>query len=640
MSELLRRDLLLAGLAMPAAAARAAGGPPKAEVEEILRRESAEVALLMRADGTISLIDKTNGRRWNSHRFALMEDSAILANLTWPRSERSYHEGYPAGFTARALNDNEVRVTVLGPQRAPCGQFTVSLQVEGPWVKLALKDIDEALPSLTYPPALICDSLVFPRGVGQWIRKPLPKRYFWSTFGHLNMRFFGGLSGNDGWIAILHEGYEDAGAMVTQMAASPGWVKSLGRWSGNRSVHYRLVTRGYVGVAKAFRNYAVDVGLHRSLLEKCKANPRVNALRGARILSFYQGRTHNPELKEQGFLGPDPDQRRAFKVQLSHRDVQRLIGSAQTLGAKKTLAVVRGWIAGGYDYSHPDIWPPDPRLGTVDELRKLCALREPTLVALHDNYMDIYEQSRSFANGVNRMPNGKLMAGGFWAGGQAYILNSRNSAAYAKRNWPTIQKVIRPEAYFVDTTTAVMLYESYEQGNTSTRAQDRQSKEALLQFYKQQGQVLGSEEGMDFGVPFVDWLENRHERRCGESIPLWPLVFHDAVVGARYYTKGGSASAKPFLPDLLWGYAALASVGGEAAERKWNSAAFKASLVVDDWHRQIGFAEMTSHRYLSQDEELEETQWSTGQSLIANFSNEAREAYGHVVAPGDYWIRQ
>ena len=102
-----------------------------------------------------------------------------------------------------------------------------------------------------------------------------------------------------------------------------------------------------------------------------------------------------------------------------------------------------------------------------------------------------------------------------------------------------------------------MLYESYEKGNTATRTQDRQSKEELLQFYKQQGQVLGSEEGVDFGVPFVDWLENRHERRCGETVPLWPLVFHDAVVGARYYTNGGSSSAKAFLPHLLWGYAGL-----------------------------------------------------------------------------------
>lgn len=136
MSDLLRRDVLLAGLAIPAAAG-AAGMPAKSSVREILRRESAQVALLMRSDGTLSLIDKVNGRRWDSHRFALMEDSPILANLTWPRSERSYHEGYPAAFTARALSDNEVRVTVLGPQHVPCGQFTVSVQVEGPWVKLA-----------------------------------------------------------------------------------------------------------------------------------------------------------------------------------------------------------------------------------------------------------------------------------------------------------------------------------------------------------------------------------------------------------------------------------------------------------------------------------------------------------------------
>ncbi|MFO0909988.1 MAG: hypothetical protein U0794_16845 [Isosphaeraceae bacterium] len=61
--------------------------------------------------------------------------------------------------------------------------------------------------------------------------------------------------------------------------------------------------------------------------------------------------------------------------------------------------VWHNWQRWGYDYRLPDITPPNPELGTVDEMRSLInTCREAgTLFALHDNYIDAYPDADGFS---------------------------------------------------------------------------------------------------------------------------------------------------------------------------------------------------------------------------------------------------
>jgi hypothetical protein len=58
--------------------------------------------------------------------------------------------------------------------------------------------------------------------------------------------------------------------------------------------------------------------------------------------------------------------------------------------------------------------------------------------------------------------------------------------------------------------------------------------------------------------------------------------------------------------------------------------AFKASLELDHFHARIGMDEMTSHRYL-QDGLVEQTEFSSGVSVIANFADEPRTIDGQTI---------
>jgi hypothetical protein len=52
------------------------------------------------------------------------------------------------------------------------------------------------------------------------------------------------------------------------------------------------------------------------------------------------------------------------------------------------------------------------------------------------------------------------------------------------------------------------------------------------------------------------------------------------------------------------------------------------------WHEQIGFDEMTDHRFLSDDRLVQETRFSSGQAVVVNFGSEAWVDPRGFVVPG------
>ncbi len=201
---------------------------------------------------------------------------------------------------------------------------------------------------------------------------------------------------------------------------------------------------------------------------------------------------------------------------------------------------------------------------------------------------------------------------------------------------------------FIDTTSAVQCYESYEKGNTLTRTQDVKCKVELLKFFKSQGMVLGSEEGADFAMPHLDWIENRHARVAGESIPLWPLVFHDAAACGRYVNDevdagtwmGGAIEGRGYptvLEDMLWGYFVLSGLKDMSSWTKQKES-LKATKYADEWFRSISTAAMTEHHFLTPDNSVEQTTFSNGRSITVNFSKEPWKQGAVEVAAKSYLI--
>jgi hypothetical protein len=484
--------------------------------------------------------------------------------------------------------------------------------------------------------------------LGRWIRSPLKDRFFGTFFAHLNMRWFGGLdhlSGNQGsgWIAIFPEdNFVDSGVMLAELSASPTWLKELGCWAKPRTVRYKFCAGSYVDLAMAYRAWTIEKGIHRSLNAKLANTPSLASLMHGRMMSVVEamprhGSAYDEDIlegtKDDPLLGDGP------QVYFTHAQAAECVRGLTQAGIDRALVIVRGWIPGGYDYSHPDVWPPAPQLGSVAELKQLCSGADNLTVGIHDNYQDIYTQCESWPKGVIQMPNGDLMPGGYWAGGQAYIVNARAGLLNAKRNWESLTQ-LQLKALYVDTVSAVQMYQSYQAGNTLSRSQDLAGKIELMQFFKSKGVMLGSEEGADFAVPYLDWNENRHARNAGESVPLWPLVFHDAVVASRTTSRKEEAAGNRhfWLESMLWGYA-VNFYFEDYEHRVADLEVMATQKHVYEWFQQIATAAMVNHRFIGSDNSLEETVFSNGLGIVVNFANQPQRHEGLEIPANGYRIR-
>ncbi len=608
-------------------------------------------------DASVKIVDKKNGANWQMGPVAVQDKGRIEENNVWMRGERTLMEQYPGRFKLKQ-EGSVFKVTLCNQDYMVQGTFTCKIFLENEWLRYQILEVSNDIPSLVFPPPITSDAILIPHEIGEMISRDTANiwyRKFYSFHAHLTMHWIGGLKDENGWIGIFDDDVVDAGAMVVNSAVAPGWMRSMEQWDAKYAIRYKFIRGGYVDVAKEYRQYLKDTGRLKTLKEKIAETPKLKSMLGGRTLSYFQAWPSIDPYEAENY-NFTPEQRKKWNfdgtiVDFTHQDVMKSLEYAKKKGFKNGMMILRGWINGGYDASHPDIWPPEPKLGNLDELKQLLDQGENVITGLHDNYQDMYKDYPSFPEGINRDPQGRLMTGGFWAGGQAYILNSRNSVAYAKRNWKDIA-MLGSDAYFPDTAAASKLEQSYEKGNRQTKLQDYNYKRELLAFFKEQGQLVGSEKGSDFVADICDWFENRHSRIEGETIPLWPLVFHDVAFISRYTSfEPGSAYPK-WLEDMLWGYQLqffmtpeFGNVNPNAGSEKIGFGAnkmddelFTSTYHVDRWHKRIGLEEMTNHRFMTDDKKVEETTFGNGLKIIVNFDSNKRIVNGDVIKGHNYKI--
>lgn len=224
-------------------------------------------------------------------------------------------------------------------------------------------------------------------------------------------------------------------------------------------------------------------------------------------------------------------------------------------------------------------------------------------------------------------------------------------------------------ARFMDVAAAIGLFEDYHPDHTFDRRTDMTYRRECIRYFRDLGLVVGAEYGNDWAVDLVDYYEGStsgpfwwatdrfaadgwnaghlrepthrdqfppeylsHGMGTGVRIPLWDLVYHDCVVGTWYWgdVPGFMHRVWPELADMKDCYTLLygaTSLVWREADRGygWLDDRGRARLLqtlhyTAHFHRRVAFDRLTDHEFLSTDGTLQRTRFSSGASVLANFS--------------------
>ena len=433
-------------------------------------------------------------------------------------------------------------------------------------------------------------------------------------------------------------------------AVSPVWKSSRGELGYPRRLAYTFVDEPTpVKLAKIFRTHAQKQGWFRSLRTKIAENPNVAQLIGGPNLKFFIT-TNRPKMPEQqGFHGPVYDG--YHEVSTSFQQLGEIIDELGSLGIEAGMIHVAGWTTHGYDNCRPiDTLPVNQEAGGAEGLRRVAARAQQAgmVLAVHDNYRNLDLNAPSYDEsliGVNA--DGTLQVGFSSESGPSHQICSANHLELLKRTSRHLIDEVGVDGYFLDTTTANPLWECYHPDHPMTRQEDSENKRGLLAYLRSQGVVTGAEAGQYWGAAEVDFFEGMMGSRFGIPVPLFGLVFHDAVVtywqhGRPYnYTPRGDFAEK-VLTGLLYG-CAHNWVFSSYVYPGWKRQLEQVQALASELHSQVGLEEMVDFRFHSADYMVRSSAFADGTRVAVNLAPMEYEVElggesVHVPHRG-FWIR-
>jgi hypothetical protein len=203
------------------------------------------------------------------------------------------------------------------------------------------------------------------------------------------------------------------------------------------------------------------------------------------------------------------------------------------------VAYLVGWQYHGHDTGYPAVDVVNERLGGYDGLVRLMedARAWNCTISMHDNYDDAYLDSPAWDEDViARGPDGELMKGGVWAGGQSYIIGMARYAAGPglDRVRYTCDRYHLRDTYHLDVLSAAPLRHDRDPAHPASAVANLRGKWAIVDEFAKHGVDITSE-GLSW--PFIGKLSyfwNSPRGRadhfgCEQTIPLMAALYRKSA---------------------------------------------------------------------------------------------------------------
>lgn len=477
------------------------------------------------------------------------------------------------------------------------------------------------------------------------------------------------LASGEGLLTLLPEiestslGWREVGGVVAPQFL---WTPNKGAFDRPYHITWSFSdTGGYVALAQRYRQFFAEAGLHRTLRERAVALPAVNNLAGAPI--FWA-------------MAKSPAEGREMADRLKASGVDRCLFAMAVHNVPQT------------DYAHCE--------ELADAIRHARSLGYE--VYRYDQYRDAFRKGSSDWAGhqlnteawpdmIVRRENGQMV--------QAFGPDS--GVVCSKFFMPLALKVLDHDfgayeysARFLDCLGSCGFGEGvcFDPRHPSTTSETRRERIALLVELARRGKLAGTECGVDYLIPYVHWFEgattlvnwmhtlpsvaddvltdinsqskpadrtrallkylnslapdapapNTISLSLKHRIPFYSLCHHDEVIVTWRWEDGMDQPPVYWRRKNLWSvlYGAPPMYRMFAAgQAKYQEQIGQTHRYVSDWVRQIAFEAMTSHRFLTPDRTVQETEFANGCGVVVNFGDkEYALPDGPVIRACDYVI--
>ncbi len=488
---------------------------------------------------------------------------------------------------------------------------------------------DAFIDQMVFPPAITTDfkngALVFSYRSGginlpqDDLSYPVKRMMIYDNIG-LDMPWIGVYDGEkgDGMMLLANTPYDvelDLPVYDGKMWPSVGWAPSLSKFAYPRKVTFVFTSSGrYVSQAKYYRNYEIAEGNFKSLKQKIQEKPILRRLMGASVVWGSEGLS--------------------FAKQ------------AKTLGVKTLI------IMGDKFDSHD-----------IKEMTKLGYLNSTyeNLEGTREGPMGHMRDTMAIAAYHTR--DGKAPIGWVTKTGIEYYSRSSVRSLYAMKKYLPPYLEQKPlTGLFLDVTPAYIM-EDYHPLHTFNREADKGYKNQMKDYISENlGLVVGGEHGNAWSAAHLDYSEgpmtgsffwddgnkpgylevpkdnsymSTNFKAYGwnfkRRIPLWQLVFNDAVSSTWYWgdSSGWFYGVDPKNSDikdnfnLLYGTMPLMWADEKGYGWNRNRDRFLQTIRnVSNFQERIATSELLTHQFLNSDSTLQYSKFANGAEVYVSFANQ------------------
>ena len=419
----------------------------------------------------------------------------------------------------------------------------------------------------------------------------------------------------------------------------------------------------WAGMARAYRAYQLASGACTTLAERGKKYPVVAESTRALPLRIRHAWKPVPPPVDDPIPGIDEP---PVHVAITFKRAGEIIDRLHEEGVEHADICLVGWNIGGHDGRFPDLFPPEPLLGTEEDLKALIRKAKDYgyLIAGHANVLDSYTISRRLDKSDYLVDkDGSPVRGGRWGGGQStYLCPKQAHLHYVAEDLEKLQALGFRGTWYYDVMSIIPPRACHHKGHPLTRRDAGEWRARSMALAREKIGASASEGEFDFLIGSLDYVlyvainpSPRYSELVDEFVPFWHIAYHGIVTyncSAATVNSMVKSDRNLFLINILLGgrpaayyYAKFLSEGqhwmGDEDLTCGTQAEFDHGIERLAWaYKRFATVADLQTVFLNDitapapDQRI--AHYADGTKVLCNFADKTTDIEGHAVPPHDF----